>query len=129
MSTIKKYQVCVEGNSVTLEVDTQILTTELAIAINSFWSGSKERLHAQGMDVVLAVVRLFGVNAICCMRDETAKDFDIHDIDASRYWTKRVLKVQEEGWPDADGLGIRIVAADLMPDFDYFDAELTEVDA
>lgn len=128
MSTLKRYQVSFDDDaSVTLEVNTEVLTVDLAHIINSFWSGAEERIVEQGMDVVLAVVRLFGVCAIQSMTHEEAGDFDVHNVNASSYWTDRVIEMQVEGWPDAEGLGIRIIEANLRPSYDYFDAELQEV--
>lgn len=128
MTAIKRYQISFEDeSSVTLEVNTEVLTVALAHIINSFWGDAKERVVAQGMDVVLAVVRLFGARAVQGLTRAEASDFDVHNANASSYWTDRVIELQIEGWPGAEGLGIRIIAASLRPAYDYFDAELEEV--
>ena len=49
---------------VTLQVNFDVLTPELAAEINGFWTGADDRLQEEGGNVLLAVVRMFGETAI-----------------------------------------------------------------
>ena len=95
---------------VTLHVNFDILTPELAAEINNFWTDADSRLAAEEGNVLLAVVRMFGEVAIrYFMGDGGASFGPITDA----YWTEQVIKAQREGWPDVDSLGILITAAEV----------------
>lgn len=107
MSNVKTYKVVAaffDDAEVSLQVDHDVLTPDLATLINSFWSGSEDRLKAEKGDVVRAVVRLFGSCAIAFFMSDGAQMGGGN----SRYWTERVINAQHEGWPDVDSLGILI---------------------
>ena len=112
-------------SEVSLEVDPDVLTPELAAEINSFWSGAKERLLAEDGDVVRAVVRMFGAAAIRCFMDDGGASFGPCPW-GDRQMTAEVLKAQVEGWPGIDGLGILILAAEVSA-VDYHDVTLEAV--
>jgi hypothetical protein len=123
-ATLRRFNVrYADDNQVLLEVDTAILTPELATEINSFWGSDKLRLAEQGGDIVQTVVRLFGARAIFSMQADGGADFSEGAEGSSEFWTKRVLELQVEGWPDFERLGIRIVQA-YVTAADYFDVAL-----
>ncbi|WP_343590134.1 DUF2528 family protein [Paracidovorax wautersii] len=108
---------------VTLQVNFDILTPELAAEINNFWTDADSRLAAEDDNVLLAVVRMFGEVAIrYFMADGGASFGPITDA----YWTKQVIEDQREGWPDVDSLGILITAAEV-PVVGYDDVSLEAV--
>ena len=123
MSNVKTYKVVAawfDDAEVSLQVDLDVLTPDLAMLINGFWSGSEDRLKAENGDVVRAVVRLFGSCAISYFMSDGGARMSWCD---SRYWTEKVIKEQREGWPDIDSLGILISAA-LVGSVDYDDVSL-----
>jgi Protein of unknown function (DUF2528) len=123
-ATLRRFNVrYADDNQVLLEVDTAILTPELATEINSFWGSDKLRLAEQGGDIVQTVVRLFGARAIFSMQADGGADFSEGAEGSSEFWTERVLELQVEGWPDLEHLGIRIVQA-YVTAADYFDVAL-----
>ena len=105
---------------VTLQVDFDVLTPELATEINDFWSGANQRLRAEDGSVVLAVVRMFGQVAINHFLADGGASFG---PTSDPYWTQQVIKALGEGWPDVDGLGILIMAAEVSV-LDYEDVSL-----
>lgn len=109
---------------VTLEVDHDLLTAELATEINEFWGGDDDRLEAENGDPVKAVLRFAGSCLINQMLREGGADFDKSNDTMSTYWTGWLTN--QEGWPHADELGIRCIAAEVLtPCFD--DLELNEI--
>ncbi len=126
--TWKEYQV-------TLEVNHDVLTEEVASLINGFWSNAADRLSAENGDVVRTVIRLFGQTMIYRMLSEGGAIFStntrscITDENPGRFWTEDLHN--EEGWGGTDPCpygfcGIRVIAADVdTPSYD--DVELAEV--
>lgn len=115
MSNVKTYRVSADWFSdaeVTLQVDHDVLTDELATLINEFWSSAADRLDQEDGDVVRAVIRLFGCAAISFFMGDGGASFGPKP-EGDRYWTKAVLEDQNEGWPPLDGLGILILAAEV----------------
>lgn len=115
MSNTKTYIVTASFFSdagVTLLVDHDVLTPELATEINTFWSGASGRLREENGDVVCTVVRMFGAAAIRYFMNDGGARFAPSSED-SHHWTAEVLKAQMEGWPDLDGLGILILSAQV----------------
>lgn len=109
---------------ITLEVDTEKLTPELATEINEFWGGADDRLQAEDGDVVRAVIRLYGARMMGLMLAVGGVTVDDRiETSGPSIWTKEMHA--EEGWPGADGtphgvLGIRVVEANVeAPGFDY----------
>lgn len=108
---------------VTLEVNHDILTEEVATLINQFWSGNDWRLSAEDGDVVRVVIRLFGSSMIQTMLSYGGARFSstfkspITGDNPGRYWTED--QQNEEGWGGTqDGhpygfCGIRVIAADV----------------
>lgn len=95
--------------SVILEVDFDKLTPELATEINNFWGNSKYRLMDCGNDPVRAVIRLFASRFMAFAQREGG--IDARDDD--KFWLKRFLEDQYEGWPKADELGIHVVVCNV----------------
>ena len=93
---------------VTLQVDFDVLTPELATMINTFWGDAAHRLQAEDGNVQLAVTRMFGQVAIRHFMERGGADFG---PTTETHWTQEVIDDQGEGWPDAGELGILIVAA------------------
>ncbi|MBS0501143.1 MAG: DUF2528 family protein [Proteobacteria bacterium] len=123
MSNIKTYKnvaASFDDAEVTLQVDHDVLTPDLATLISSFWSGAEDRLAQEGGDVVRAVVRLFGSCAISFFMSDGGAQLGGGD---SRYWTARVIKAQHEGWPDVDLLGI-LISAVFVSSVSYDDVSL-----
>ena len=101
-----------DGAEVVLRVDLDVLTTELANEINSFWGGADVRLEYENDDVIRAVVRLFGAAAIHHVMSDGGASFGPLEP-GDNGWTQVVIDAQSEGWPDAEDLGIQIVAAEV----------------
>ena len=115
MSKLKKYRVTADWFSdaeVTLLVDHDKLTPALATEINKFVSDADYRLAAEDDDVVRAVIRMFGSDAIGYFMGDGGASFGPR-ADGDRYSTEAVLKHLYEGWPPCDELGILIVAAEV----------------
>lgn len=128
MSNVKNYIVTAswfDESGVTLSVDHDVLTPELATLINDFWSDNDSRLRDEDGDVVRAVVRLFGQVAIRFFMADGGLSFG-PNADGGRYWTKKVLEAQAEGWPDIDSFGILILSAEVSA-VDYDDVTLEAV--
>lgn len=105
---------------VTLQVDFDVLTVELATEINNFLGLSEYRLREENGDVQRTVVRMFGQAAIRHFMADGGASFG---STADPYHTAAVIAAQGEGWPDAKNLGILITAADVRV-VDYEDVEL-----
>ncbi len=128
MSNLKTYRVAADwfGDAeVTLQVDHDVLTPELATEINQFWSDADGRLADESDDVVRTVIRMFGAAAIRFFMDDGGAHFGPR-AEGDRHWTAEVLKAQAEGWPGIDGLGILITMADVST-VGYDDVELEAV--
>ena len=113
-------------HEVVLEADHDVLTPELATLINQFWSDDDERLDVYDGDPVKAVIHFAGTCLINQMLCEGGADFDKSNDTMSTYWTGWLT--HQEGWPPADQLGIRCVAAEVTtPRFD--DLSMDEIAA
>lgn len=124
MSIIKRYKVTSDDHEVVLQVDTSVLTPEMAGHINTFLGGHALRLADQKGNVVETAVRLFGARAIFHALADGGADFSSGD---DGWWlTKHVLEQEVEGWPDFENLGIVIVEASVYA-VDYYGVTLTEV--
>ncbi|WP_256587728.1 DUF2528 family protein [Pseudomonas sp. Irchel 3E13] len=108
---------------VTLEVDLDRLTVELAQQINSFWTGAEDRLDQESGDVVRTVIRLAGLEVMCEILEDGGADFG----DADTWYCKKTSNVLQdsEGWggmiegDDFGRCGIRVVGAEIaQPGFE-----------
>lgn len=118
---------------VTLEVNHEILTKEVATLINQFWSDDHWRLAAENGDVVRTVIRLFGSSMIQIMLGEGGASFSSglrSGDDPAPYWTADLHNV--EGWGGTQGAnpygfcGIRVIAADVE-ELSFDDVELEAI--
>lgn len=131
MSNLKRYIVedPFKEYSVSLEVDHDILTVDLAVQINGFWSGADHRLAEQDGDVEQTVIRLFGARLMALMLEEGGAEFSVRNPSAGAYWGEKLRQL--EGWGGETGsqfgwCGIRVAAADVTPS-DYDSVELRVV--
>lgn len=126
MSNIKTYNVKATwyiDAELTLRVDHDILTPELATEINNFWSENGWRLSKEDGDVVRAVIRMFGARALRRAMEQ-GWDFSNHSGARALNHAEDVINMDGEGWPNAEGLGISITDASAsLPDFDDVELE------
>lgn len=131
MSNTKTYTVkatWVEGAEVTLLVDHDILTAELAKEINDFWGNNGGRLRQEGNDVVRTVIRMFGARAINLALEQGGWSFSNHDQKKGLDTAQEVVDRDGEGWPKAEELGISVTAASV-DSVGFDDVELEDVHA
>ena len=137
-ANIKRYTVSEQfgDDKVTLEVDHNLLTPELAYMINEFWSNADDRILEENGDVVRAVIRFFGQVMINTMLMQGGAEFSersrspMGDENPGPLWTADVHN--EEGWGGTvDGnpfgrCGIRCIAASVSS-LDFDDLQVDEV--
>lgn len=99
----------------TLEVDLEKMTSEIATEINNFWSGSEDVLAASNGDVIEAAIRRAAPILIHAAIDGWNA---IGMINQFNYL---------EGWPDVDQLGIRVLSFQI-PDIDAVSLDVSVVD-
>ena len=128
MNNLKTYHITAtdcDWSTVTLQVDHDVLTTELAAEINGFGVDANWRLGQEDHDVVRVVIRMFGARAIAYLLGIGGADISA-DADAAReMWTQSVLNSTGEGWPDYSQLGIQIIAANVCA-IGYDEVELED---
>lgn len=103
----KRFQLIADNDtSITLEIDTDKMTAELAKEVNNFWSGARYVLEASDGCVFQAVARR-AASALLVMLIEGSS------------WEGAIYELSErEGWPGGD-MGIAIIdheTPDLEPD-------------
>lgn len=128
MSNIKTYTVKASwfnDAEVTLQVDHDLLTPELATEINGFWSNSGRRLAAEDENVVRAVIRMFGARAIALAMEQGGWDFSNHSREKGLSTAQDVIDRDGEGWPKAEELGISVTDASV----DYVGFDDVELEA
>lgn len=127
MSTLKRFKVEDESgnNEVTLEVDLQILTAEVATEINEFISSAGDRLADEDGDVIRVAVRMFGAYALQAMLGDGGADF--HSAAAGVWQSRHIQDFEGMGGSDPSPYGycgIRIVGANVqVPTFDFVSME------
>ena len=130
MSNLKTYTVKASwfnDAEVTLQVDHDLLTPELAKEINDFWSDASYRLRQEDEDVVRVVIRMFGARTISLAMEQGGWDFSKQSVVAGLRTAQEVIDSYGEGWPKAEELGIYViqVAADSVG-FDDVELEAVE---
>lgn len=105
---------------VTLDVDHDKLTPELATEINDFWSDKEGRLTDADGDAVKAVIKMAGGIFLAYVLDVNEG--------YNTYGMQRQFDNQYEGWPTNGEAGIKLVDWSGRPDVDYFSLELSEVE-
>lgn len=98
--------------SLMLEIDTTIMTTELATEINEFWSGAKDVLKASNGDVIEAVARRATSRIIQYIINGFNVEGALDELG------------KQEGWPEKHGISITDYD---MPDFDADSLDVTEL--
>jgi len=108
----KQYDLDSSGLSITLEIDTAIITPEIASQMNGFWSSAKDCLDASDGDIYQAIARQAAGNLLACMINGRTEAGSILELS------------KEDGFqPCADG-GMKIVSYDIPGlSFDDFDVE------
>jgi len=100
--------------TITLDIDTDVMTPELAKEINSFWAGADDVLDASEGDVIQAVARRAAGPLLATLLDDWIPQYALDELGKS------------EGWPEKHG--ITIVDHDLPNmDSDMWDVEELEV--
>lgn len=95
--------------SITLQVNTDVMTGEVAAEVNAFWSGADAVLEAAEGDVIEAVARRAAPRLIHSLVDGWTKKHAVERLS------------DEEGWPSDHG--ITIIDFDL-PDWDAENLEV-----
>ena len=130
MSNIKTYTVKASwfnDAEVTLSVDHDLLTPDLASEINTFWSNWDSRLAAEDENVVRAVIRMFGARAISLAMEQGGWDFSNQSHAIGLRTAQDVIDSYGEGWPCAEELGISVIhAAAESVGFDDVELEAAE---
>ncbi|MFZ2986605.1 DUF2528 family protein [Ideonella sp.] len=102
--TTKKFQFSLGcENSITVQVDTTVMTPEIATEVNNFWSGAEGVLRASKGDIIQAVAR----RALSVLVDNVLAGWNL------AYCAEELGK--QEGWPEAHGI---TVIGYEFPDFD-----------
>ncbi|MNF63355.1 hypothetical protein D3C84_450560 [compost metagenome] len=117
MANLKRYTLVDSWKDwgITLEVDHDLLTSELATLINEFWSGHEYRLEQAGGDVVWAVVRMAAERFVYALLEVGGGL--VSSSHQAEIWTEKLH--DQEGWGGtAKGsafgrCGIRLVEADV----------------
>jgi len=110
---IKKYRITSGMDlELTLGIDTDVLSEELAHEINDFWAGADEILEASDNDVYQAVVR----RAANPIWNELLNDWD-------GVWALEQLG-KSEGWPERHGITILDYE---LPDRDQCSLDVTQL--
>lgn len=122
-NTIRRFRYTHDDKELVLEVDTAVLSEEMAHEINSFLSEADSRLEACDGDVYRVVGRMFALGAFGYMAEIGGSVID--DRDVGRLFVLSVIDRFSEGWPAADALGISIVEA-YVPSFDFDDLKEEE---
>jgi hypothetical protein len=117
---IKRYNITEDryGLEVTLQVDHDLLTPELATEINAFWTEPDARLAAADDDVVRAVVLM------------AARHF-MHGILEDKWGSVPGLQAdfdEEEGWGGSAFNGITLLDFDGSPQIELYDLEVVQVE-
>lgn len=89
--------------TIVLDVDTSLMTEEMAQEVNNFWACAKEVLASADGDVIQAAARRAAPQLIMELINGWTPEHAAH------------LLGEQEGWPKEHG--IKIVAADI-PEFD-----------
>ncbi|WP_345891371.1 DUF2528 family protein [Dickeya oryzae] len=115
---IRKY--CVEWDgqlTLMVEIDHDIVTAELLMQINFFWSNARDRLEDAGGNVLVAVLKMLGQR---CWQMVIAHGYNTQGL-------IREFGNGVEGWPKMDGSnGFRILDCEEI-EFDESDITVDEI--
>lgn len=102
--------------SITVDVDLNKLTPELAKEINDFWSGAEDILNKSDGNIIIAAVRRSAPYFISALLEGYNTKGAQSQLDES------------EGWPENGEHGITLVDYEV-PDFGAYDVDVTEIEA
>lgn len=124
MSNLQRYTLeDFDGNvEIVFEVNTDIMTEEIAHEVNGFFYDGKRRLDRQNGDVRKAVVRLAAGYVVDMALREGGWTFGA-DSEGAAICSKELRAEEGFGGEADDGnpfgwIGLRIVRADVNPEFD-----------
>lgn len=106
--------------NLTLEIDREILTEELATLINEFWSGHDDRLDEADGDVFRAVVKMAAERWVYLLLEDGGGV--VREGSQAQIWSEKLHDM--EGWGGIvkgqpfGSCGIRLVRADVSVDLD-----------
>lgn len=118
--SIRRYRIAQDWGDivVTVDVDHDKLTPEMATEINAFWTGAEERLDGADGDVVMAVIKLAAKYLM----------YQVLDLNAWRSVANMQREFDgEEGWPPNGEHGIRLVDFEGAPEIDDTTLQVTEL--
>ena len=93
---IRRFKLCAGLDvSITLDIDTSVMTEEMAAEVNAFWHGKEEVLRAAGGDVIQAVARRAAIPLLHTLLSGCNKRFVVVQTFADR-----------EGWPQPTGISV-----------------------
>lgn len=102
--------------SITLEIDTAVMTEELSTEVNEFWSGAEDVLDASGGDVFQAVARRAAGRLLGYLLDGYNEIAAVSELS------------EQEGWPGLDMIGITIIDHEI-PDLSSVMFDVAEIAA
>lgn len=113
---IKRYLITQEWGEieVTVDIDHDKLTPEIAQETNNFWMNSEERLEAADGDSVVAVIRLAAARFMSSLLEGMSIEGAQSDLESA------------EGWPPETG--IKLVDYDGLPDINSMELQLEEIE-
>jgi hypothetical protein len=93
---IRRFKFCAGLDvSITLDVDTSVMTDEMATEVNAFWYGKENVLSASGGDVTQAVARRAAIPLLQTLLDGCNKHFAVFQTFEDK-----------EGWPQPTGISL-----------------------
>jgi Protein of unknown function (DUF2528) len=107
----KTYEVSDGEATLTLEIDTAVLSAELATMINNFWHGSKQVLERSGGDIYQAVARRAARPLFIFLSQGFTSEGAMDSL------------CDSEGWPPISQLGIKMVDS-YLPTFNATDVKI-----
>jgi hypothetical protein len=117
---IKRYKITEDRYDleVILQVDHELLTPERATEINSFWTGSDERLDAANDDVVRAVILEAASRFMLGILEDTWGSVSGLQADFDK----------AEGWGGSAYNGITLLDFEGTPQIELYDMEMVELE-
>ncbi|MBG6244764.1 hypothetical protein CS369_08270 [Candidatus Symbiopectobacterium sp. 'North America'] len=117
MADVKRYAINWFGElDLVVEIDHDVVTSDMLAEINSFWDDSRSRLRDADGDVLIAILKMLAQR---CFQLTTAYGYGI----------QRLIREFEtiEGWPRMDDShGFKLINCDEL-EFETCDISVTEV--
>ena len=112
-----------EDIQVSIQVDTDVLTVDVAHEINNFITAPDSRLAECDEDIYRVVAQMFASYLMRWALSEGGAYCKDKDDPRGKVFLRDVLKWLYEGWPDADKCGLTIVYCSVFtPEFDQLTA-------